>query len=289
MGRKWKIDSKMTTLAILNIRTDDSPEVNIERFANLIYHTIQTDKPDIVIGPEYLFYDDPHKPFSSEDKASLVRLLESLTTDSNTILFPGSIIWTSNERFKNVYQNTTPVIHEGRTVKEVKRLCIRDADKGFVFGNNCSAFNQRPQDFGSEIEEWLKVYTQDRTIEVNGAKYLLEICDDHHFASDYDLNYDPQELRDLLGLGDEDLDLEDPHLFEGPRSIVEVDFQIIISNGHYHHFRTAREKLFLKERGILIESNGRNPSSFVGKIVGDKIKPLYVSEPSPPEVKIIYI
>ncbi len=278
----------MTTLALLNIRTDDSREVDIERLANVINHTLQTDKPNILVGPEYLFYDHQHKPFSSEDKASLVRLLESLTANSETILFPGSIIWTSNERFKNVYQNTTPVIHEGRTVKEVKKLCIRDADKGFVFGNNCSAFNQRPQDFGGEMEEWLKVYTQDRTIEVNGAKYLLEICDDYHFASDYELNYDLKELASFLGI-EEELEPSNVPPFAGPRSIVEVDFQIIVSNGFYHHSRTPREKLFLNEGGVLIQSNGQNPSSFVGKIVGDKIKPLYVSEPSPPEVKIIHI
>lgn len=284
------IDSDMTTLALLNKRTDDNGEVNIERTVNLIYETIQRHQPDILVGPEYLFYDNPHKPFSQEDKTSLLRLLESLTTNSDTILFPGSIIWTSHEHesFKKVYQNTTPVICRGRTIKEVKKLSIRAADKTFVYGNGCFAFNQRPQDFGSEIEEWLKAYSKDRTIEIDGAKYLVEICDDHHFASDYEFNYDSKELADLLGL-EEELEPINIPSFAGPRSIVEVDFQIIVSNEFYHHFKTPREKLFLNEGGVLIESNGQNPSSFVGKIVGNRIKPLYVSESVPPEVKIIRI
>ncbi len=281
----------MTSIAVLHQRTDDNNEVNIERIANLLYETIRKYEPKLLVGPEYLFYGNLHKPFTPEEKASLMKLLELLTKNTETILIPGSIISTSDEHFKSLYQNTTPIIYKGKTITEVTKLCLRDADKRFAYDNDCSAFNHGPQDLGDQIEEWIKAYTKDRTITIDNVKYLVEICDDHYKAQDYELDShtNDKRLAELLGIEEEQLELDNTPPFEGPRSIAEVDFQIIVSNGFLHHFTIPREKLYLREGGILIECNGGAPSSFVGKAVGDKIFPVYISEKYPPEVKIIQL
>jgi hypothetical protein len=78
-------------------------------------------------------------------------------------------------------------------------------------------------------------------------------------------------------------------MFEGPRSVLEVDYQIIVSNG-CALFHTPRERLFVKEGGLLIECNGRNPSSFVCRAQGDEIIPIYESEKIAEEdVKLITV
>jgi hypothetical protein len=55
-----------------------------------------------------------------------------------------------------------------------------------------------------------------------------------------------------------------------------ANVQIIVSEQGYRHFETAREKLFLKEGGLLLESNGVYPTSYVATTRGTDVEKIEI-------------
>jgi hypothetical protein len=231
----------MTVIAVLQRRTAGLDKPDLDEILDIIEEKVRDAELDIFVGPEYLFRD-LGVVLTADQRAEILERLMDISAESNTVLFPGTIVWQKVIGKdvcdgKPVYINSCPVIYNGRLVLDVVKSTLGNADHGFIHGSHIENIDENPfdhigkPDFGS-----LEAYIRSHEVVIDGKKYFVEICDDHAYSRDLDR-------------------LPLPH---------EADYQIIISSQNEPHFITPADRLFVKDRGLIIECNGQLPSYHVG-------------------------
>jgi len=220
----------------------------------LIRGCIEEARPDLVIGPEYLFTGETSS-LGQEERRKIVGDLEKLTQDTQTILIPGSLVTGKDKKFSN----STFVIRDGKVVGEVKKRAYSGYDHYYMGHVGPCYMNDRRSGFGPNPEHYVKRHL----IEVDGKKFLIEICADHAYT------VLRSEGRDSLYRRNRKNTVPIPKV---------ADIQIVISQEVDHHFEDCPEHLFAKPGGLYIESNSYPPSSFVGRVNGQRVNTLFSSE-----------
>jgi len=213
---------------------------NLAEVIDQISSLLTTIAPDVLVGPEYLF-SHSERLYTEEEKSKILKQLEELTHGSDTLLIPGSIIW----KYNYLYKNTVPIIHQGRTLTTIDKLSARAIDGGFCRRNGVEYLDSKDS---LKRGLWLDDYLKSHSVNVRGKDLLVEICDDHYFRVE--------------------------NITEAPKV---ADLQVIVSCQKTHHFTAPVQKLFLREGGILIECNGKKPSSYIAKIVNGQLYQGYES------------
>lgn len=104
---------------------------------------------------------------------------------------------------------------------------------------------------GDETKDYdaarLERYAKRRTAAIRDRVPVVEVCADHYYAADASGGI--------------------------PKN---ADIQILVSCGHFR--RLPPKKLFVKEGGLFIMSNGEKPSAYIGRLEGGVMVDKYHSE-----------
>lgn len=221
-----------------------------------IAQAIAKHKPDLFVGPEYLFLDR-RGSLSAEAAARLVGKLEDLTQGTDTVLVPGTVVSGSGRQ----YANSVPVIYGGKTVKRVRKKSLSGYDE--ILGGLERGGPDLNTGFGRGQRG--ERYVRRRLVEVNGVKYFIEVCADHSMS---ELFAARQEMR-------------------MPKV---ADVQIVVANegSRWGWFGTVSERLFARPGGLFIECNSGGPkagkeapNSFIGRVGRGAVAPCGITKLGP--------
>lgn len=188
---------------------------------------LQRHKPDLFVGPEYIFMDW-HTQLTDEEHQKVMQRLVEMSKRSDVVLIPGTIVYGRGRNFVN----GCPVLHGGRVVAEVRKRAHSGFDDYFKCDKKRSRYHSTAG-FGKNVSAYLKRHM----VNVGGLKYLVEVCVDHGFSADRE-------------------DVPVPHV---------ADVQVVLTNRVPQHFSDKRMRCFLKHEGLYVECNSYYPSSFVGR------------------------
>lgn len=134
--------------------------------------------PDIVLGPEWLFYSGT--PYTREEKEDItLKIIEN--TSKEILILPGTFIWTEED---NLY-NSVPIIFNKKIIGEYFK---------HEEGGEREIANEHECEF-KEGEESGKVFNW------KGLSIGLEICADHAMHSLKDAGAKDLDLQIILGCG----------------------------------------------------------------------------------------
>lgn len=255
-------------IALLQQKT---PQTSTEETLRRLSDIIERHNPDVVIGPEYLFVAPPlegwdwdkKKPtytpriFDKKEKRSLEQKLQMLSAQKDTLLIPGTLVWTEEDK----YRNSCSIFHRGNKIREIQKEFCNGADRNYApHGVQSDHFDTLFLTSPLSHQRYLRRHL----FQFRGRNYVVEICDDHC----------SQARR---------VDIGDP-----PPQV--ADMQIVVSHSVHHHFPTPRTALIVREGGVVIECNGYYPTSFIGQISKNRISTLYNScQPAPDKVQVIEV
>ncbi|HII15907.1 MAG TPA: hypothetical protein HA362_06360 [Nanoarchaeota archaeon] len=151
-------------LALIRVETSFSRGFHGNPLEELLRAADET-KPDILVGPEFLFYNPwrGHKdstPYSEYKKRKLCKELAAKT--GGMLLIPGTFIW---KRGLFVF-NSAPVIFDGKVQHEYFKH--EDGGSGVIAENH--SLHYAPGAEEGLVFQW------------KGLSIGLEICADHHFG-----------------------------------------------------------------------------------------------------------
>ena len=121
-----------------------------------IVEAANTHNPDILIAPEFFFYNG--KPYSEMEKNNAIKFIQGMVKKKDMLILPGTIVWQKD----GYLRNSCPVIAKG----DVKEYCkaTDGGDSDVALKHGCIFL---PGKENGKVIEW------------KGKKIGIEICADH--------------------------------------------------------------------------------------------------------------
>ncbi|MDI6737720.1 MAG: hypothetical protein QME12_04360 [Nanoarchaeota archaeon] len=126
-----------------------------------ILSVANTYNPDILVAPEFLFYDGK-RIMTEDEKKSIEKIIANEVHRKDMLIIPGSIMW-HNPKEGGLVKNTSPVITGGKVIAE--HMKATDGGCENIARNHGLRYARGPKK--GTIFSW------------NGLDIGLEICADH--------------------------------------------------------------------------------------------------------------